>query len=62
MRGRKSGEWRRAPVNPITFEGEQYLVSVRGEAEWARNMRAAGGGELRVGRSPAFGREVPPGA
>jgi hypothetical protein len=40
----------RVPVNPHTYEGAQYLVSVRGHAQWVRNMRAAGGGELRVGR------------
>lgn len=50
VRGRKSGEWRRVPVNPMTYEDGRYLVSVRGDSEWVRNMRAAGGGELRVGR------------
>ncbi|MFI9024695.1 nitroreductase family deazaflavin-dependent oxidoreductase [Streptomyces sp. NPDC053560] len=50
VRGRKSGEWRRVPVNPLTFEGAQYLVSARGHSEWVRNMRAARGGQLRVGR------------
>ncbi|MGG7575159.1 nitroreductase family deazaflavin-dependent oxidoreductase [Streptomyces sirii] len=50
VRGRKSGEWRRVPVNPITYDGGRYLVSARGHSEWVRNMRAAGGGELRVGR------------
>lgn len=50
VRGRKSGEWRRVPVNPLTFEGGQYLVSARGHGSWVRNMRAAGGGTLRVGR------------
>ncbi|WP_110944465.1 nitroreductase family deazaflavin-dependent oxidoreductase [Streptomyces niger] len=62
VRGRKSGEWRRVPVNPLTFEGAQYLVSARGHSEWVRNMRAAGGGQLRVGRrTRAFTAvEVPP--
>jgi deazaflavin-dependent oxidoreductase (nitroreductase family) len=50
VRGRKSGEWRSTPVNPLTFEGQRYLVAPRGHTEWVRNMRAAGGGELRVGR------------
>ncbi|MFS4094700.1 nitroreductase family deazaflavin-dependent oxidoreductase [Streptomyces sp. AF1A] len=50
VRGRKSGQMQRVPVNPHTYEGAQYLVSVRGHAQWVRNMRAAGGGELRVGR------------
>ena len=49
VRGRKSGEWRTTPVNPLTFEGERYLVSPRGNTQWVRNMRVAGGGELRRG-------------
>jgi deazaflavin-dependent oxidoreductase (nitroreductase family) len=51
VRGRKSGELRRVPVNPFSFHGTQYLVSARGHSQWVRNMRAAGGGELRLGRS-----------
>ncbi|MFE0320415.1 nitroreductase family deazaflavin-dependent oxidoreductase [Streptomyces albogriseolus] len=50
VRGRKSGQMQRIPVNPHTYEGAQYLVSARGHSQWVRNMRAAGGGELRVGR------------
>src|SRR5215470_9625514 len=50
VRGRKSGEWRTTPVNPLTFEGSRYLVAPRGNTQWVRNMRVAGGGELRVGR------------
>ncbi|WP_236260570.1 nitroreductase family deazaflavin-dependent oxidoreductase [Streptomyces tendae] len=50
VRGRKSGQPQRIPVNPHTYEGAQYLVSARGHSQWVRNMRAAGGGELRVGR------------
>ncbi|GBP99323.1 hypothetical protein SSP531S_07180 [Streptomyces spongiicola] len=50
MRGRKSGRMQRLPVNPHRHGGEQYLVSARGHSQWVRNMRAAGGGELRVGR------------
>jgi deazaflavin-dependent oxidoreductase (nitroreductase family) len=50
VRGRKSGEWRTTPVNLLTFEGKQYLVAPRGHTQWVRNLRAAGGGELRLGR------------
>jgi deazaflavin-dependent oxidoreductase (nitroreductase family) len=50
VRGRTSGEWRRTPVNLLTFEGERYLVAPRGQTQWVKNMRAAGGGELHVGR------------
>lgn len=50
VRGRKSGQLRATPVNVLTVEGERYLVAPRGVTEWVRNLRAAGGAELRVGR------------
>jgi deazaflavin-dependent oxidoreductase (nitroreductase family) len=49
VRGRKSGEWRSAPVNLLTHEGKQYLVSPRGLTQWVRNLREAGQGELLLG-------------
>ncbi|MDF0532153.1 nitroreductase/quinone reductase family protein [Tsukamurella sp. 8F] len=51
VRGRASGEWRTTPVNPLTLDGDRYLVAPRGETQWVKNMRVAGGGELRLGRS-----------
>jgi deazaflavin-dependent oxidoreductase (nitroreductase family) len=50
VRGRKSGEWRRTPVNLLTFEDTRYLVAPRGEVQWVKNLRASGQGRLRVGR------------
>ena len=50
VRGRKSGEWRRTPVNPLEFEGERYLVAARGQTHWVRNLRASGEVRLRKGR------------
>jgi deazaflavin-dependent oxidoreductase (nitroreductase family) len=50
VRGRTSGEWRTVPVNLLTRDGKRYLVAPRGQAQWVRNIRAAGGGELRLGR------------
>ena len=50
VRGRSSGQWRTVPVNLLTIDGERYLVAPRGHTQWVRNMRAAGGGELRLGR------------
>ena len=50
VRGRKSGQWRSTPVNLLTLDGQRYLVAPRGETEWVRNLRVAGGGELTVGR------------
>lgn len=61
VQGRKSGEWRSTPVNPLTYQGNRYLVSPRGQTQWVRNMRVAGGGQLRVGRrvEPFTATEVP---
>lgn len=50
VRGRRSGQLQRIPVNAHAFEGERYIVSARGHSQWVRNMRVAGGGELRLGR------------
>jgi len=50
VRGRKTGEWRTTPVNLLTVDGTEYLVAPRGETQWVRNLRVAGGGELRLGR------------
>src|ERR671925_2236782 len=60
VRGRTSGEWRTTPVNLLGHEGRRYLVAPRGETQWVRNLRAAGTGELRVGkRAESFrGREL----
>ena len=47
-RGRRSGRELLVPVVPLDYAGARYLVSVRGEADWVQNLRAAGGaGELR---------------
>ena len=48
--GRKTGKIQTLPVNLLTYAGKRYLVAPRGETQWARNVRAAGGGELRLGR------------
>jgi deazaflavin-dependent oxidoreductase (nitroreductase family) len=50
VRGRKSGEIRTTPVNPMEVEGGTYLLAPRGTTQWARNLRASGEGELRSGR------------
>jgi deazaflavin-dependent oxidoreductase (nitroreductase family) len=51
VRGRTSGRPQRVPVNLLVYNGREYLVSPRGESQWVRNLRAAGGEvELLVGR------------
>jgi deazaflavin-dependent oxidoreductase (nitroreductase family) len=50
VRGRKSGEPRMTMVNLLEVDGERYLVAPRGHTQWVRNLRAAGEGELVLGR------------
>jgi deazaflavin-dependent oxidoreductase (nitroreductase family) len=58
IRGRKSGEPRRTPVNLLTVDDTQYLVAARGHTHWVRNLRASGEGRLLVGRrAQAFSAE-----
>ncbi|MDK1474730.1 nitroreductase family deazaflavin-dependent oxidoreductase [Streptomyces sp. 549] len=61
VRGRTSGQLRRAPVNPLVLDGQTYLVAPRGHVQWTRNMRASGSGELSHGRTrrPFTAVEVP---
>ena len=61
VRARRSGELQSIPVLLLEHQGAKYLVSTRGEAEWVRNLRAAGGGTLsRKATSMTFGAtEVP---
>jgi deazaflavin-dependent oxidoreductase (nitroreductase family) len=63
VRGRKSGEPRRTPVNLLTFEGARYLVAPRGHTQWVKNMRARPEGRLLVGRrgEPFTAVELPDG-
>lgn len=35
----------------LTLDGARYLVAPRGVTQWVRNLRAAGGGELALGRA-----------
>ncbi len=37
---RSNGDPQKIPVLPIEVSGRRYLVSVRGEAQWVRNVRA----------------------
>lgn len=43
VRGRRTGRPRRLAVVVARHEGEQYLVSMVGEKEWVKNVRAAAG-------------------
>ncbi len=61
VRGRKSGEPRRTPVNPLTLDGTRYLVAPRGHTQWVRNLRARKEGRLLVGSraEPFTSEEIP---
>jgi deazaflavin-dependent oxidoreductase (nitroreductase family) len=61
IRGRKSGKLYSMPVLPLDYEGKRYLVAPRGDTHWARNLRAAGQGDLRIkGRTEHFtATEIP---
>ncbi len=48
--GRTSGKLQQVPVNLLEHEGRRYLVAIRGNTQWVRNVRAAGGARLQVGR------------
>ncbi len=49
VRGRRSGEPRKVPIGPpLEYAGARYLVSGRGNTDWARNLKTAGRGELRI--------------
>lgn len=62
VRGRVSGRPRRLPILRTTYQGEDYLVSLAGESQWVRNVRAAAGRAIirRRGTHRVRLEEVPP--
>lgn len=60
--GRRSGQPRRTPVLLTGVGGRKYLVSLAGESEWVRNLRAAGGAAVLKRRGSRAVRlvELPP--
>jgi hypothetical protein len=42
VRGRKSGKLRGVVINVLSVDGRDYVVSPRGNTQWARNARSAG--------------------
>jgi deazaflavin-dependent oxidoreductase (nitroreductase family) len=43
VKGRRSGQTRSNAVTWVEHDGQRYLVAPRGNTEWVRNVRAAGG-------------------
>jgi deazaflavin-dependent oxidoreductase (nitroreductase family) len=50
VRGRKSGVERMTPVSLVTLDGTRYVVAAFADADWVKNVRAAGSGSLSRGR------------
>jgi deazaflavin-dependent oxidoreductase (nitroreductase family) len=48
--GRKSGAPRSTPISLVTVGAEWYIVSAFSEADWVKNVRAAGGGAVSRGK------------
>ncbi len=51
VRGRRTGRPIRTPIPTLDVGAARYLVAGGGETHWVRNLRAAGQGELRRGRT-----------
>ena len=59
VRGRKTGKRRAVVINLLTVDGRDYVVSPRGNTQWARNARAAGKPvSSRWGHAGAVGRSA----
>jgi deazaflavin-dependent oxidoreductase (nitroreductase family) len=48
--GRTTGTPRETPVTPFSVDGRWYVAAAVPTADWVRNIRAAGRGEMRRGR------------
>lgn len=62
-RGRTTGDLHHTPVNVLSVGGNEYLVAPRGETQWVRNVRHAGGHLVLVlgrRRRLCTARELPP--
>lgn len=47
VRGRRSGRIRTTLARTLAVGGSRYIVAIRGETQWARNLRATGDALLR---------------
>jgi deazaflavin-dependent oxidoreductase (nitroreductase family) len=51
VQGRRSGRLRTVPVDVHDLDGRRYLIATHGVGAWVVNLRAAGEGSLRLGRT-----------
>src|SRR2546428_4278358 len=49
VRGRKTGRWYQVPVVVAAVDEWRYIVSLWGDSQWARNLRANAAAKLRFG-------------
>lgn len=61
--GRKTGRPIRVSLSRTDYAGNQYFVSLAGEVDWVKNVRASGGKAVIVSRKriPIQLAEIPPG-
>lgn len=61
VRGRRTGRIRRIPVMSVRVADADHLVSLAGESDWVRNVRAAGGAAVlrRLRARPVHLDELP---
>jgi deazaflavin-dependent oxidoreductase (nitroreductase family) len=51
VRGRKSGRVYEFPVRVAVLDNQRYIISMLGETQWVRNLRAMGTAQLIVGKT-----------
>ena len=51
VRGRKTGRPIRVSLARTDYGGQRYFVSLGGEVDWVKNVRAAGGQAVLISRS-----------
>lgn len=51
VRRRVSGRTQRVPIHVLVHQGAYHLVSLYGESDWVKNLRAAGAATLVRGRT-----------
>lgn len=58
VKGRRTGQRRSTPVNPIVHDGTRWLVAPYGTVSWVRNVRAAREVTLSRGRNEQHFRAI----
>lgn len=61
VRGRKTGRPIQVSLSRTDYGGNRYFVSLAGEADWVKNVRASGGKAVMISRTrtPVRLKEIP---